>query len=486
MPDNPKNVLLICVDQWPGHLMGCAGHPTVLTPTLDNIAANGCRFPNAYTTVPACMPARRSLLTGLTPYTHGTFSNERYRLPRDKPSLAQAFRDRGHHAVGVGKMEVSPSRSRAGFDETVVNFEGRSFRAGEIDDYELFLADEGHAGQRYAGGMCNNDYMYRPWHLEERLHPTNWTAQQTARQIVRRDPDKPGFWYMSFAQPHPPMIPPRDYLDLYQDLDPPPPSHGAWSRDPERSAKLKASQDANAPRSDHEAQRVRRAYYAMCTHIDHQVRVVLGTLSEHGLLDNTVIAFIADHGDMLGEHGLWAKRNCFEGDVNIPMLLAGPGVEPGTVDDRLVSIEDVYPTLMSLAGHDAPPHCEGLSMVGDERRDTVVAIKQKDETGCRMIRDARHKLVYFPGGNQRLLFDMENDRAECHDLSGDPDHAQPLERLTRAMIDSFQLDSERAWVKDGQLVGAEYTGSERGMMRRYQLQRGIHFPPRAEQTDYPE
>lgn len=485
MTDIPKNVLLICTDHWPGNLLGAAGHPTVLTPTLDQLASNGCRFTNAYTTVTACMPARRSLWTGQTPYRHGMFGNDMRRLPSDTPALAQVFRDHGYHAVGVGKIEVFPPRSRAGFDETIVNFEGRGFRGGDIDDYELFLADEGHVGQRYAGGMCNNDYMYRPWHLDEYLHPTNWTARQMCRQIARRDPDKPGFWFLSFAEPHPPLCPLRDYLDLYRDLVPPAPVHGEWSKDPNRSAVLAGAQAANAKRDGAEAQRVRRAFYAACTHIDHQVRTVIGTLIEHGLLRDTIIMFTSDHGDMLGDHGLWSKRNCFEGEASIPMLISAPGLSPGTVDDRLVSIEDIYPTLLSLAGLPVPARVDGLDMTGVARRQTVVTVKMNDAGACRMIRDADHKLVYFPAGNQRLLFDMKNDRQECHDLSHDPAHAATLDRLTQAMIDSFQLEQEHAWVSDGKLIGVTVTKWEDNANPYYHLQRGVHFPPPTRQANYP-
>ena len=158
-----------------------------------------------------------------------------------------------------------------------------------------------------------------------------------------------------------------------------------------------------------EAQRIRRAFYASCTHIDHQIRNVIGTIREHRMLNDTIICFTSDHGDMLGDHGLWTKQNCFENEVRIPMIIQGPGVERGLIDDRLVSIEDIYPTLLELAGIDVPEHVDGLSMVGNKQRDTVTAVKLADASGCRMIRDKQYKLVYFPAGNQRLLFDLKND-----------------------------------------------------------------------------
>lgn len=477
------NVLLVCVDHWPGHLLGCGGHPTVLTPTLDTLASSGCRYPNAYTPVPACMPARRSLHTGLSAYGHDSYQNEMRRFPMGIPTLAQTFRDHGYHAVGVGKMEVFPTRSRAGFDETILDFEGRGFAQGEFDDYELYLADAGHAGERFTGGMCTNDYMFRPWHLDEHLHVTNWTARTMCRQIARRDPDKPGFWFLSFSKPHPPLDPLRDYLDLYRGLEPPAPVHGEWSTAPSRSSRIRQSQERFARRSDTEAQRVRQAFYALCTHIDHQLRTVIGTLLEHRLMQNTIIAFTSDHGDMLGDHGLWTKQNCFEGEARVPMLMSGPGVTAGTVDDRLVTLEDLYPTLLGLAGIPTPGHVEGLDMVGQTRRETIASIFSVGPGACRMLRDARHKLVYFPAGNQRLLFDLHDDPHECHDLASDPAHAEPLARLTQAMIDSFQLDAERAWIEDGKLVGVPDTlPAGRGS---YHNQRGHHHPAPVRRVDYP-
>jgi arylsulfatase len=479
------NVLMVSTDHWPGNLLGCAGHPTVLTPTLDTLGLNGCYFPNAYTPVPACMPARRSIHTGMSAYAHGMYRNEMRRLPKGVTPIAQNFRDHGYQAVGVGKMEVFPPRSRAGFDETILDFEGRGFVHGDLDDYELFLADEGHPGQRYSSGMCNNDYLYRPWHLDEYLHATNWTAETMCRQIARRDPDKPGFWYLSFSHPHPPLNPLRDYLDLYRDLEPPAPVRGSWSLDENRSAKIAAFQRFFIAQDDAHTQRIRRAFYALCTHIDHQLRRVIGTLREHGLLQNTYIMFFSDHGDMLGDHGLWAKHNCFEGETRIPMLLSGPGVTPGTVDNRLVSLEDVYPTLAELAGIATPGHVDGLSMVGDTQRQTICSVARTDPGACRMIRDARHKLIYFPAGNQRLLFDLQDDPQECHDLAHDAAHSDTLDRLTAAMVESFQLDEERAWLKDGQLIGAEFTASPSGAQRQYHLQRGMHHPPVSRRVDYP-
>ena len=161
-----------------------------------------------------------------------------------------------------------------------------------VDDYDLFLADKGHAGAGFAHGMGNNEYSFRPWHLSEDCHPTTWAAQQMSRMIKRRDPDKPGFFYLSFRHPHPPLVPLQSYLDLYRDIEIDAPYHGAWSRDFDQLPyALKTIQNRHTHLKTSEILRIRRAFYALCTQIDHQLRVVIGTLREEGLLEDTIILF---------------------------------------------------------------------------------------------------------------------------------------------------------------------------------------------------
>nr|MDA3873920.1 sulfatase-like hydrolase/transferase [Kiritimatiellia bacterium] len=266
MPASPPNVLLVCTDHWMGSLLGCAGHPTVRTPTLDQLAANGVRFPNTYSECPVCVPARRTLLTGLTPHTHGVLKNSGEPMP-DVPTLAQTFRDAGYQTTAVGKLHVNPQRQRLGFDEVILDEEGRA----ESDDYALFLSDHGHRGERFAGGMCNNEYMWRPWHLEERLHVTNWAAQEMSRQIIRRDPLRPGFWYLSFSHPHPPLAPLQAYLDVYRHADIPLPDIGEWASlsedelDVAIQREIQNVRDLGRDVPEKELVAIRRAFYALCT-----------------------------------------------------------------------------------------------------------------------------------------------------------------------------------------------------------------------------
>ena len=159
------NVLLICVDHWPGSLLGCEDHPSILTPTLDQLAANGVRFTNAYSITPVCIPARRGLMTGTDPRAHGMRTFEQSTPMPPIPTMANTFADAGYQCFAVGKLHVYPQRDRIGFHDVILNEEGRHHLGMNADDYELFLAENGYAGQEYAHGIPTTDYITRPWHL---------------------------------------------------------------------------------------------------------------------------------------------------------------------------------------------------------------------------------------------------------------------------------------------------------------------------------
>ena len=196
------------------------------------------------------------------------------------PTLAQTFRNAGYQVYAAGKLHVYPQRSRIGFDDVMLVEEGR-IQEGTVDDYELFLGDRGYAGQQFAHGMSNNDYLNRPWHLPEDCHQTNWTTQQMVRMIKRRDPTRPGFWYLSYCHPHPPLAPLQCYLDMYRDVDVDMPYCGEWAQDTEKLPfTLKLIQGKYTHFTEDLIRSARQAFYALCTHIDHQFRVVIGTLRE--------------------------------------------------------------------------------------------------------------------------------------------------------------------------------------------------------------
>ena len=472
------NVLFVSVDQWPGHLMGCAGHPVIQTPTLDHMAKLGTRYNRAYAESPICIPSRRSMMTGLSPRGHGDRSFNPTLPLKNLPLLAQSFRSAGYQSVAIGKLHVYPPRDRIGFDDVLLAEEGRP-KLGAIDDYEMFLASQGHAGEQFMHGMNNNDYLNRPWHLDEASHVTNWITREAAKTIKRRDPTRPAFWHVSYTHPHPPLAPLQCYLDMYRDISIDSAVHADWEKSKHIPALDAVRSYWPVGENSDKHKQLRQAYYALCTHIDHQLRIILGTLREEDLLDDTIILFSADHGDMLGDFGLWAKRLFYEGSSAVPMILIDRAnsrrVKADHIDSRLVGLQDIMPTLLDLAGIDVPSSVEGLSMIQPKQRKYLFGECREDSGATRMVHDGRHKLIWYPAGNVFQLFDLDKDPREQVDCIDAAEYAGTQKVLKEMMVSQLH-GVDLAWQKDGQLIGFAPPQQTFKADRAMSGQRGLHFP----------
>ncbi len=450
-------------------MIGALGHPAMQSPTIDQMARNGIAFTNAYSTTPMCIPARREMMTGVFSRTHGDrIFNETLPMP-DLPTMAQTFRDAGYQAYGVGKFHINPPRDRIGFDDVLIHEAGRLGDRGDQmvqDDYEHFLTERGFPGFETQG--LHNTYEYKPWQLPEYLHYTNWTAREMARFIARRDRDRPAFWYMSFDAPHPPLVAPQPLMDIYRDMEIDEPFVGDWARDFERlpfALKARPSWQREKALSTDATRQIRAGFYAMSTQIDHQIRAVLGLLREQGILDNTILMFTSDHGNMLGNHGLYNISLFYESCAKVPMVLVPTPAQVermglGRQDDRLVAHADIMPTLLDLCDVPIPGSVEGISMVADQTRDYVYGEFGENAAASRMIVDGRHKLIYYPTGNHTQLFDLQADPNELRDLSADQQYADIKGDLVALLLEHL-YGGDLEWVEDGELVGlpdVEWTG----------------------------
>jgi arylsulfatase A-like enzyme len=469
------NVLMICVDHWSAPLLGIAGHPVIKTPTLDQLARNGVRFTNYYSECPVCIPARRTIMTGVNPRTHGDRVYSEHMTMPDVPTLAQTFRDAGYQAYAVGKLHVYPQRDRIGFDDVILSEEGRC-QFGVVDDYATWLGENGYAGKEFLHGMGNNMYYTRPWHLPEEAHPTTWATREMIKTIKRKDPTRPAFYYMSYQFPHPPLVPLQCYLNMYKDSEIDEPFEGEWCND--ATFPVQELQSIAGIYSHDDKIAARKAFYAQCTHIDHQIRLLIGTLREEGLLDNTVILFTSDHGDMLFNHGMVAKRVFYENSANVPLIISGKPLQNyrGEIADQLVGQVDIMPTLLKLCGIDVPDTVEGVSVFSEEKRDMLYCEISDDDMATRMVCDGRHKLIYYPVGNYIQLFDLANDSRELHNLVNSKEYADILNKLKQYLIKNLYNGDEN-WVKDENLVGLP--DKEIEVSANYTLlgQRGGHWPP---------
>jgi len=437
------NVLLFTTDQHRGDFLSIAGHPLVETPNLDSLIQNGLYFPNAYSEIPSTTGARRILLSGKGSYHCGLigYSSQEW---HERNTLAQVLADNGYHCLNVGFRNLHPRRKLYGFHQVVCHD-----LQPEADDYWDWLKEQiGPRAHERAHGLDANGWTARPWHLDERLHPINWTIETALDMLRKRDPTKPYFMWISCLRPHSPYDPARYFWDMYVDKEQPPVPVGDWAKRydvPNPGLERTAWYGRLTPE---QTLRGRAAYMGLVTQIDYQFGYLMERLRQMGLLDNTLIGFIADHGDMLGDHHLHRKTYAYEGSARIPFMIRYPGSYDGPTGrfEHVVGKQDMMPTILDIVGVEGPEGMTGKSVVKAARGEPWREYLHGEHSPCYAIEpamqyltDGKEKYIYFPGTGEEQLFDLREDREELHDLSKDEKWADRLaewrERLVRLLSD---------------------------------------------------
>ena len=445
------NLLLMMSDQHRADWMGCDGHSAVSTPNLDRIAQAGVRFRHAYSSTPTCTPARAALLSGMSPWRHGLLGYGRVadRYPAELPRLLRAA---GYHTLGVGKMHWTPQRHLHGFHRTILDESGRVESPDFRSDYRAWFASEAPGLDPDATGIGFNDHTAKPYLLPERLHPTGWTGDVATRFLAAYDQPAPFFLKVSFARPHSPYDPPQRHWDRYRDAALPAAAVSAWAA---RFAPRNSDAD-DIWHGDVGSERVRRArigYSGAVSFMDEQVGRILDVLEKRGLLEETLIVYTSDHGDMTGDQHLWRKSYAYQPSARIPLLLRGSGVRRGAVDDTAAELRDILPTFAEAAGATVPPACDGQSLY-HARRDWVDLehdVCYSPANHWNALTDGAWKYIYHALDGSEQLFHLAKDPAELQDLAGSPAHADAL-RLWRGRLIDHLAPRGEAWVHAGKLT----------------------------------
>lgn len=425
------NILLFLTEQHRGDCLGIEGHPVLLTPNLDAIAGAGARFTHAYSSCPTCIAARRSLLSGQFPATHGMVGYREgveWGITDTLPAVLSAA---GYQTAWVGRsMHQYPPEKRFGF-ESMVTLEHRcdsdylrAVRERYPDDWEGL----------YGTGVMHNDWTARPWHLDEDLHPTNWTVHEALRFLRQRDVSRPFFLVVSFIAAHPPLLPPAFYLERYLRTGVPAPVIGEWAVPPPAGGR---GQDVSNDRVDLRGEALlsaRAGYYGLLNHLDDQIRRIVNPVCGIDRMTggNTVVMLTSDHGEMLGDHYLWRKTVPYEPSARIPLLIRAPqrfGIQPGKALAQPVGLEDVMPTCLDLAGVAIPAGVEGRSVLPLLRGEPVPwreFLHIEHAPVHHTLTDGREKYVWFVADGREQFFRLSSDPLECHDLIRAPAEADRL------------------------------------------------------------
>lgn len=465
---NRQNILLIMTDQHRFDYMGTYPGSVVETPYLDSLAAQGATFDNAYSAVPSCIPARATLMTGMDQWHTGILgmgegmgeipTNYAHTLPGE---LAKA----GFHTQGVGKMHFYPQRALNGFHNTVIDESGRTPDGVVQSDYRDWFEQNKTGGCGYRDHSLDwNSWMARPSHLPEWLHPTHWTADQAIDFLRRRDPQKPFFLKMSFARPHSPYDPPQCYYDMYKNKKMPAPATASWNTVYPNDAGRDDIDAWHTVRSEEETQRARRCYAANISFIDHQVgRVLYEMQHTYRVLDDTLILFTSDHGDMLGDHGLWRKTYAYEGSSHIPLIVSPPkswGGPRGVRYDQITELRDIMPTLLDFAGVTVPATCDGRSLLPIMRGENVPwrAYIQGEHCSCYAdeqenyyVTEGKRKLIWLSRMDELQFFNLAKDPGEQENLADAPAYKQETALWLGRLVDEL-AQRDCGLVAQGRLV----------------------------------
>ncbi len=445
VPEAPRerpNVLFLIADDLTASALASYGNAQCATPNLDRLAARGVRFTRAYCQFPVCGPSRAALMSGMYAQSIGVTGNgksERFTANLgERPSLAEHFRDHGYYTARVGKiyhMRV-PGDVTAGVDgpdhaESWIerfNCQGPEWATRGEHEHLSNETLKRIPDKHYGLGFGTAFYAIRA--AADAARQPDALAADKAIELLEAHRDEPFFLAVGFVRPHVPLVAPAEFYAPYPaaEMELAPAVDGDWDDIPK--AGISGYNSKKRGLEDPERQRkVLSAYYASVSFLDAQVGRVLDALDELGLADDTLVVFTSDHGYHLGEHDFWQKMSLHEESARIPLMMAGPGIEPAE-SGSLVEQIDFYPTLAALAGLDVPAHCQGESLVpvlADPRhrvRDGAYTLKGRGH----LWRTDHWAYMEYPGGEVEL-YDMVADPRQFTNLAQHPEHAATVERL---------------------------------------------------------
>ncbi len=431
------------------------------TPNLDRLVREGCLYSNAYSPNPICMPARHNLITGLPSRYHGLPDNMFSKtLPYNLPTLPRILSDNGYYSVAIGKMHYSPVRRHNGFDSIELMEEVPRYR--EEDDYAMYLKEVGLGHIQNIHGVRNLLYMLPQQSLiPEEHHGTTWVADRAINFLKSNGGRRPFFLKASWIAPHPPFDVPKQYADIYKDAEIPFP-HATERAFPPLI-------EENKYLGDHPSgkyiRRMRELYYAAITHVDYHIGRVLSTLEQIGQRDNTLIIFISDHGELLGDYGAYQKWFPYDSCARIPFIVRYPEkIQSGTVDYSFVDLNDILPTVLDVAGIEYPADIElpgeSLFREGIKKKNRDYQYIEYSQGNRRWIslRDKWYKYNYYYGGGFEELFDIVNDPHETQNLL-DGDQSKEVtairEVLKKRLIEYEKKYGLKGYVKNNSFITLE-------------------------------
>ncbi len=481
------NIVIIMADQLAPHFTGTYGHPVVKTPHLDALADRGMRFDAAYCNSPLCAPSRFSMMSGQLISRIAAYDNAS-EFSANIPTFAHYLQLMGYRTCLSGKMHFVGPDQLHGFQERVTTDVYPSDYAW-TPNWEL-------ADERIDKWYHNMDSVREAGVAAStfQIDYDDEVAFYAKRKIFdyAKHKAEPFCLVASFIHPHDPYVARPEWWNLYShdEIDLPTNTLSREAQDPLSRRVMDGIEASTVAVTDDEIKNARRGYYANTSYFDSKIGELLQALGEAEVLDNTVVIVTADHGDMLGERGLWYKMNFFEHSARVPFVVAGPGVTHG-VTDKSMSLVDLLPTFLDLAETDTIKRpdlgvtLDGRSLLplmqGQEDKSEAIGEYCAEMTGhpIFMIRRDDFKYVHCDSDPPQL-YNIKLDPYELTNLALDPEHAD--------LAASFAKEVSETW--DGEALRRDVIATQKQRRAVYQAMikdGGVHWdynPPRDASQEY--
>ncbi len=480
----PSNLIIIMSDQHTQTVSGCYGHDIVRTPHLDRLAAGGARFENAYTPCPVCVPARGAFATGKQVHKLGYWDNATA-FDGSDPSWHSLLRDRGHQTVSIGKLHFHSDQDDNGFSDEQIGMHivgGKGDLLGLIRDEDM---PKRGASWKMAGMAGPGESMYTRYDRDIASAAISWLYEEAPKYT-----DKPWVLFVSFVAPHFPLTAPAEHFYHYYNQDLPGPKLYEL-RDKPIHPYIDDYRNTFAYdeffKTPEDVKRAQAGYLGLISFMDEQVGNVLAALEKSGLSPTTRIAYTSDHGDNMGNRGMWGKSVMYEEAVAVPMIVSGSGITPGSVIKTPCTILDLYPFIIDCAGErDAETvgsehsQISVSDLINAEAPDKVAFSEYHgmgSKTSAYMVRKGPHKLVYY-ADYPAQYFNLDEDPEEIDDRIDDPAAQTAIEEMKAelfAICDPHETDRR---AKADQIVKIAENGGKKAIIERGDL--GFSVPPGVE------
>jgi arylsulfatase A-like enzyme len=480
MDSKKPNILWICTDHQRSDTLGCYGNSYVRTPNLDALAANGVKFDLAYSQSPVCTPSRAAFLTGRYPRTTRARQNGQM-IPAGEVLVSRIFRDNGYNCGLAGKLHLAPCNTSVcrtteqriddGYDVLHWSHHPQDFNNPKggwaNNEYHVWLRRN---GQEYKPAPFRGSKHVRTG-IPEEYHQTTWCVDR-AIDFMQANTihQNPWFFSVNMYDPHDPFDPPAEYLERYLDIldELPLPNFvpGEIENKPlfQRREHKNGGYNQNKTfcyenMTDYDHRLIKAAFYAMIDLIDKQTGRLVEALKETGQLENTIIIFTSDHGDMLGDHGIYMKGpHFYDCAVKVPLIISWEGqFKKNTGSGALVELIDIAPTILDAAGIPVYEGMQGKSLYGLLRgesdsgyhRENVMSeymnampTHDNPKAFVTMLRDKRYKLVCHHGQDDGELYDMVADPNETYNLWLSAEHESIKNKMIQTLCDRIAFSCD--------------------------------------------